>query len=301
MADCPTLPDNPELEIVCRAAEAAHRAAAAAEALAARGSTLADWSSLIQALGLTLLPVAAVVLLWNLYGPIREIVGSRKFTIKIGPFELSAQEAAEQLGKQIEDLQRKLVELEAARLAPQPAPTRPRRTFPGPAPAGSVPSPQPPAFDDPFSDALPRPAPRPAPDDFFGDQPVGSPPQPVPISILWVDDRPQNNAFAIAALEDAGHRIRTVRSSAEAEAALRTGRFDAILSDIGRPVGRDAGLDLLRKLREAGDQRPYGFYSSAASLARNKAAIAELDAFVATSSFVELLAAVRVVAVRPSP
>jgi CheY-like chemotaxis protein len=263
MAECPALPDNPELEIVCRAAQAAERAAAAAEALAARGSTLADWSGFIQALGLTLLPVAAVVLMWKLFGPIREIVASRKFTIKVGPFELSAQEAAEQLGKQIEDLQRKVAELEAA--------GRKIRVMGG--------------GTDPF-EILPEP---------------GVEPQPVALSILWVDDRPQNNAFEIAALEEAGHRIRTVRSSPEAEAALRTGRFDAILSDMGRPEGRDAGLDLLRELRAAGDERPYGFYSSAASLARNAAAIGTLDVFVATASFVELLAAVRALAARPAP
>jgi CheY-like chemotaxis protein len=300
MADCPALPDNPELAIVCRAAEAAERAAAAAEALAARGSTLSEWSGFIQALGLTLLPVAAIVLLWKLYGPIRAIIGSRKFTIKIGPFELSAQEAAEQLGKQIEDLQRKVVDLEAGRAAPRPIPTRPKAPY-EPSPFGPVPSPPPPPLDDPFSDSELRPAPSPAPDDFFDVPLAGSAPQPVPLRILWVDDRPQNNAFAIAALEDTEHSIRTVRSSAEAEAALRTGRFDAILSDIGRPEGRDAGLDLLRKLRAAGETLPFGFYSSAASLTRNASAIAELDAFVATSSFVELLAAVRAVAARPSP
>jgi CheY-like chemotaxis protein len=261
MADCPALPDNPELEIVCRAADAAERAAAAAEALAARSTTLADWSGLIQALGLTLLPLAAVVLMWNLYGPIREIVASRKFTIKVGPFELSAQEAAEQLGKQIEDLQRKVAELERSGTI---------KLMGG--------------GTDPFEVA-------PVP---------GAAPQPIALNILWVDDRPQNNAFEITALEDAGHRIRTVRSSGEAEAALWTGHFDAILSDMGRPEGRDAGLELLRKLRAAGDRRPYGFYSSSASLARNDAEIAELDAFVATSSFVELLAAVRALAVRPA-
>jgi CheY-like chemotaxis protein len=300
MADCPALPDNPELEIVCRAADAAERAAAAAEALAARSSSMADWSGLIQALGLTLLPVAAVVLLWNLYGPIREIVGSRKFTIKIGPFELSAQEAAEQLGKQIEDLQRKVVELEAGRAAPRPIPTHPKAPF-EPSPFGPVPSPPPTPLEDPFADRVPRPAARPAPGDFIDSPLAGPAPPPATLNILWVDDRPQNNAFEIAALEEAGHRIRTVRSSGEAEAALRSGRIDAILSDMGRPEGRNAGLELLRKLRAAGDRRPYGFYSSSASLARNDAEIAELDAFVATSSFVELLAAVRALAARPAP
>lgn len=53
-------------------------------------------------------PVMAAIVFWKLYPSLRRIIESRGFTIKIGDMEISVQEAAEQLRKQVEDLQEKV-------------------------------------------------------------------------------------------------------------------------------------------------------------------------------------------------
>jgi CheY-like chemotaxis protein len=86
-------------------------------------------------------------------------------------------------------------------------------------------------------------------------------------SVLWVDDRPANNVFERAALEAYGIRFTLAQRTSEAEALLAAGRFDAVISDLGRPGERKAGLNLLAHLRGAGSRTPYFLYTSAAAAA----------------------------------
>jgi CheY-like chemotaxis protein len=79
--------------------------------------------------------------------------------------------------------------------------------------------------------------------------------------VLWVDDRPANNVFERAALESYGIRFTLVGSTSEAQKLLAAGRFDAIISDLGRPDDRNAGLTLLRIVRRAGNAVPYFLYT----------------------------------------
>lgn len=112
--DCEGLTGT-ELQL-CQAARAAAEAAAAAKKLA-EGK---DWWEVVLAnltgLSTALLTVALIVGLWRLWPLVRSILETRKFTIKIAGFELSAQEATDQIRAQIEDLQAKV-----AALAPAPA------------------------------------------------------------------------------------------------------------------------------------------------------------------------------------
>lgn len=262
MSDCVASPADPALEAACRAAEAAEAAAAAAQKLADKGATLADWAALIQAVSIMLIPLAAVILIILLFNPIRQIVANRKFTIKIAGFELSAQEASDQLRKQVDDLQKKIAMLEGK----------------------GAPNQQIPAMFDATIAESPSPlSPAPAP--------LG--PMAGPMRILWVDDRPRNNAYEVAGLEDEGHRVLQVTSTDQALDQLSGSRFDVVLSDMGRPEGRDAGLDLLKRLREAGSEISFGFYTSQSSIKRTGEDMRKLGIFVATSSYVELLKALK--------
>jgi CheY-like chemotaxis protein len=92
--------------------------------------------------------------------------------------------------------------------------------------------------------------------------------------ILWVDDKPSNNAYEIAKLRDEGLQIVQAVSTNEAMGILLSGRLDpdAIISDMGRreegqyrPV---AGLTLIKAAREAGIQVPIFVYSSTQSASR---------------------------------
>lgn len=87
-------------------------------------------------------------------------------------------------------------------------------------------------------------------------------------TILWVDDRPDNNIWERHALEPYGVRFELAVSTDEAEQRVREkGPFAAIISDIGRPEDSQAGFTLLSKLREAKDQAPYFIYTTARAAA----------------------------------
>lgn len=90
-------------------------------------------------------------------------------------------------------------------------------------------------------------------------------------TVLWVDDCPSNNAYERRALEALGIRFVLATSTDEALELLRRRRFDAIISDMGRPPDSRAGYTLLDKLRDDGDETPFIIYAGS----RNPKHIAE--------------------------
>jgi len=70
-------------------------------------------------------------------------------------------------------------------------------------------------------------------------------------SVLWVDDVPANNAYERQVLTQFNMRVDLATSTEEALAKVRHSAYDVILSDMARETP-DAGLVLLRRLREAG-------------------------------------------------
>jgi uncharacterized protein YegL len=80
-------------------------------------------------------------------------------------------------------------------------------------------------------------------------------------TILWVDDRPDNNRFERQALEELGIRIDISTSTEDALPRLKWRSYDMIISDMGRPPDTRAGYTLLDQLRKQGDQTPYLIYA----------------------------------------
>ena len=81
--------------------------------------------------------------------------------------------------------------------------------------------------------------------------------------VLWVDDRPQGNALEMATLAKLQVEVVCVRSTSEA--MLRIGSdpepFDLVISDWERSSdGAEAGLELLKRMREANVAPPLVFY-----------------------------------------
>jgi CheY-like chemotaxis protein len=74
--------------------------------------------------------------------------------------------------------------------------------------------------------------------------------------ILWVDDDPKYNSFVIAGLEDRGVTVITELSTDAALSKIEREAFDIIISDMGRPEGEHAGLDLAKKLKGLGVATP---------------------------------------------
>jgi CheY-like chemotaxis protein len=81
-------------------------------------------------------------------------------------------------------------------------------------------------------------------------------------TILWVDDRPDNNIHERQSFEALGISFVLAKTTAEALERIRQESFDAIISDMGRPPDSKAGYTLLEKLRESGNQTPYIIYAS---------------------------------------
>lgn len=113
--------------------------------------------------------------------------------------------------------------------------------------------------------------------------------------ILWVDDRPNANVYERARVMDAGYRLCQADTTA---AALRTiaadGPFEVIISDMSRvetggSYNATAGLDLVKALREAGDQTRVVFYSSSKSLTPVMPELRQIQNVAYTTSPTELM------------
>jgi CheY-like chemotaxis protein len=81
-------------------------------------------------------------------------------------------------------------------------------------------------------------------------------------TVLWVDDNPNNTSYERQALEALGVSFVLAISTDEALKKISRQRFDAIISDMGRPPDSRAGYTLLDKLRSSGDQTPFIIYAS---------------------------------------
>jgi CheY-like chemotaxis protein len=80
-------------------------------------------------------------------------------------------------------------------------------------------------------------------------------------SVLWVDDRPANNVYERRALEALGIRLTVSTSTEDALEKLRFGRYDAIISDMGRPPDTRAGYTLLDAIRAQNMSVPFIIYA----------------------------------------
>jgi len=220
-------------------------------------------TKLLEAIAGLLWPFIVAVLLWKLFPAIRGIVTSRSFSVKVGGIELSVQDATEQIRVQIEDLQKQVIELRSTRID-----------------GGRLGLVQ---ADDHGAVEQPKPG--------------GSPAQP-PRRILWVDDKPSNNAFEIAQLRKEGVDVEQVLSTAEALSALTSGGpFSAVVSDMGRMEGgkfrAKAGAELVEAMKNAGITMPLMIYTSTRAALGWDAAIRASGGTGATASPTILLEWIR--------
>lgn len=268
--ECEGLPTGPELT-VCQAARAAADAADAARQLAEGDSWSEITVAILGAIGALALPVLAVVVLILIWPILRSVFETRKFTLKIGGFELSAQEATDQIRKQIEELQAQIAELkEGGRSV---LPLQPPAPFDD-AMFGAPPLARPSTVGAPPNKAGKLPAKTaPPPVDMAPAAPVAvpplRPPDLLPGAILWVDDKPSNNAFLIADFQDQRITVDQALSTSEAmqKLAARSADYRVIISDLGRTENNryvpDAGGQLAREVRAMGLATPLLIFSSA--------------------------------------
>ena len=93
--------------------------------------------------------------------------------------------------------------------------------------------------------------------------------QPRDIRLLWVDDRPSNNAREIERLKAQGIQVTTMTDSDEALAELKENhdKYDAVITDLKRGIDREAGYKFLENARAAtGDSRlPFIVYTASSN------------------------------------
>lgn len=79
-------------------------------------------------------------------------------------------------------------------------------------------------------------------------------------NLLWVDDYPSNNAFLIDNFRKQGVEVVLSLSTDDALRKLRTGGFQAVISDLGREESGSnnpfAGLELLQSMNEISPRPP---------------------------------------------
>jgi CheY-like chemotaxis protein len=84
--------------------------------------------------------------------------------------------------------------------------------------------------------------------------------------LLWVDDQPSKNRHETSAIESMGMLVDLSTSTDDAKRRLdRRGRYDVVLSDMGRPDDPRAGYALLDWMRGRNDDTPFIIYSSSNS------------------------------------
>ncbi len=119
--------------------------------------------------------------------------------------------------------------------------------------------------------------------------------QPIPsISMLWVDDNPENNAWEVDQLQRRGIEVVIAKSTEEGLyiAENRPG-IRVIVSDMGRVEGgksnSNAGIDLLKQLRGRGSVQPFLIYTTGHRAKQHAADIKAAGGDGATASPVELV------------
>lgn len=111
--------------------------------------------------------------------------------------------------------------------------------------------------------------------------------------ILWVDDQPATNAYELAALRDRGIDVIEVLSTEDALRRLsEDSAFDGVVTDMHRrEAGQtrpEAGLQLLRTMRQQEFDIPVVVYTSLRSAERYGTKVRELGAVGATAAASEL-------------
>jgi CheY-like chemotaxis protein len=264
-------------------------------------------ASFIEALASLAWPIIAIVAIILLFPSLRRVVRDRPFSIKIGSFEMTAQEASEALLKQITDLQNELGELRQNVEGLRPSPPTPAPPVTQAPPVASPPAlpregqaAEPEDIDHtipPEAGVRPIAPPAAAPPTDAGPAPGLQPASPrvTPSAILWVDDHPENNAIEITRLTDQGHNVTTCRSTKEAidQLGAHPNRFGVLITDLGRGLlGKTAGLDTIREARQSGFRGSAIIYTSPAAARDRADDAAQLGASI-TGSPSELLRLVR--------
>ena len=113
-------------------------------------------------------------------------------------------------------------------------------------------------------------------------------------SILWVDDKPANNAYEIANLRKEDFQVVQATSTDDGLGKILSGKLsiDAVISDMGRVEENQfrprAGIDFIKAARDAGIKVPIFIYTTSEIVSRNRDEVLMCGGNGITTSPVEL-------------
>lgn len=227
-----------------------------------------------------LIMLAALLVFRRAINRVLRTAEKRELEFDIGGQRLTLHELNDQQNEMIQDLQRqlsivstKLDERERA-LAETPEP---------PAEAGSE------REETPEHTGPPPPEPA---GTESGLPPIQAPTGSEPFAVLWVADRPENHALLVEQLRDNGVRVTVASTTSEAIAEVAERPYRLIVSDMARREEdrhrADAGLSLLRELRDLGVDIPVVVFSGQRGWQQYGGQARQLGAVATTSSTYEM-------------
>ncbi len=107
-------------------------------------------------------------------------------------------------------------------------------------------------------------------------------------TILWVDDRPDNNIYEREALELVGFKFELALSTNDALKLFVKNKYLAIISDMSRVEGPKEGYVLLKEIRKINKQIPFFIYAGS-NLLEHKVEAQEKGAQGSTNRATELI------------
>ncbi len=233
-------------------------------------------STLINSVATILWPLIVIVILIIFRKSVRALIDSargRKFQVKIGDMELSMDELSQQQSIMIKDLQTRVNalqrKLDAQAVEPvKAAKEEPAKPMLEPIAEKDAPEVESYAYENLDLD-----------DDIS--------------SILWVDDKPTNNALLIDALQNLGIEVSIAENTQAAIEHFKHGSFDCIISDScrrenGQLNNCQAGIELASLIRELDEEVPVYIYTDKVDEALKQKA-QDAGATAVTSSPSELL------------
>jgi CheY-like chemotaxis protein len=233
-------------------------------------------STLINSIATIMWPLIVIVILIIFRKSVRALIDSargRKFQVKIGDMELSMDELSQQQSIMIKDLQTRVNMLQRKLDAQATVPVETAKEEPVKPMREPVEEKDTPKVESYVYENLDL-------DDDIS-------------SILWVDDKPTNNALLIDALQNLGITVSTAKDTQSALNHFRHGSFDCVISDSCRREGSQldncqAGIELASLIRELDEEVPVYIYTDKVD-ATLKQKAEDAGATAVTSSPSELL------------
>jgi CheY-like chemotaxis protein len=127
---------------------------------------------------------------------------------------------------------------------------------------------------------------------------------PTSSAVLWIDDHPKNNSYFVEQLTASGIKVDLAVTTSEGLARFSSGKYQVIVSDMGRREDGqevpDAGVALVKAIRTRDAQVPIIVYCSINAARQFGDKAKQLGATAVTSSPTELAGLLNFDALKPS-